>query len=127
MNPWTFRQEYARTGENARIPIQVIATPQNINVPVEIFLESLARDLRLAISGYIHSYASYRGARVNETRLNNLEIFLFPTSRRNIGREMRRPSGAVKLCEINPAVFEEVLEQVQSEEEGILFFNSRSN
>lgn len=118
MNPWTFRQEYSRAGENARIPIQVIATPQNINVPVEIFLESLARDLKLAISGYIHGYASHRGARVNESRLNNLEIFLFPTSRRNIGREMRRPSGAVKLREISSAVFEEVLEQVQSEEEG---------
>ena len=121
MNPWTFRQEYARTGENARIPIQVIATPQNLNVPVEVFLESLARDFRLAISGYIHSYASYRGARVNESRLNNLEIFLFPTSMRTTGREMRRPSGAVKLREIRTSVFEEVLEQVQSEEEGKLF------
>lgn len=120
MNPWTFRQEYARTGENARIPIQVIATPQNLNVPVEIFLESLARDFKLAISGYVHAYASYRGARVNESRLNNLEIFLFPTSMRTTGREMRRPSGAVKLREIRTSVFEEVLEQVQSEEEGNL-------
>lgn len=121
MNPWTFRQEYARTGENARIPIQVIATPQNLNVPVEVFLESLARDFKRAISGYIHSYASYRGARVNESRLNNLEIFLFPTSMRTTGREMRRPSGAVKLREIRTSVFEEVLEQVQSEEEGNLY------
>lgn len=118
MNPWTFRQEYARTGENARVPIQVIATPQNLNVPVEVFLQSLARDFRIAISGYIHAYASYRRARVNETRLNNLEIFLFPTSIRTNGREMRRPSGAVKLREITTAVFEEVIEQVQSEEEG---------
>jgi len=35
---------------------------------------------------------------------------------------MRRPSGAVKLREIRPSVFEEVLEQVQSEEEGSIQF-----
>lgn len=121
MNPWSFRQEYARTGENARIPIQIIATPQNIDVPVEVFISSLARDFRLAISGYINSYASSRGGRVSDTRLNNMEIFLFPTSIRTNGREMRRPSGAVKIREITPAVFEEVLEQVQSEEEGTIY------
>lgn len=118
MNTWTFRQEFASTGPNRRIPIQIIATPQNVNVPVEVFLTSLATDFRLAISGYVHAYAASRGARVNERELNNLEIFLYPTSRRNNGREMRRPSGAVKLREVRPSVFEEVLEQVQSEEEG---------
>jgi len=123
MNPWTFRQEYARTGENARIPIQVIATPQNINVPVELFLSALARDFRLAITGYILFYANSRGARVNETRLGEMEIFLFPTSIRSAGREMRRPSGAVKIREITPTVFEEVLEQVQSAEEGSTLSN----
>lgn len=118
MNPWTFRQEFAPTGQNARIPIQVIATPRNIVYPIEGFLYTLARDFKIAIAGYIRSYANYRNARVNEGRIQNLKIFIFPTSIRNNGREMRRPSGAVNLYEIKPEVFEEVLEQVQSEEEG---------
>lgn len=118
MNPWTFRQEFSTTGPNRRIPIQIIATPQNLNIPVEVSITSLARDFKLAISRYVHSYASFRDGRVNERQLQNLEIFLYPTSQRNGGGEMRRPSGAVKLREITPRVFEEVLEQVQSEEEG---------
>lgn len=122
MNPWTFRQEFSPNGENRRIPIQVTATPQNINLPVEVFLTSLARDFRLAISAYIQAYASSRGGRINQTRLDNLKIFIFPTSRRNNGREMRRPSGAIKLKDLDTEIFEEVLEQVQSEEEGIFLF-----
>lgn len=118
MNPWTFRQEFAPTGQNARIPIQVIATPRNIVFPIEGFLYTLARDFKIAIAGYIRSYANSRGGRVNENRLQNLKIFIFPTSIRNNGREMKRPSGAVNLDELKPEVFEEVLEQVQSEEEG---------
>lgn len=118
MNPWIFRQEFATAGQNSRVPIQIIATPQNINLPIEVFLSTLARDFKLAISGYIHAYANHRRARVNETKLRTMKVFIFPTSLRNNGREMRRPSGAVSLDELTPQVFEEVLEQVQSEEEG---------
>ena len=122
MNPWTFRQEFARSGENARVPIQIIATPQRFSFSVEVFLTTLSRDIKQAIYGYVREYARSRGSRVNDTLLGNMEIFIYPTSIRNNGREMRRPSGAVKVKEITPSVFEEVLEQVQSEEEGILNF-----
>jgi hypothetical protein len=122
-NPWTFRQEFARTGPNAFVPIQIIGTPQNVDVPVELFLGSLARDFKIAVKAYVQMYANTRGVRVNEQRLENLEIFIFPTSTRNTGNEMRRPSGAVKVNELSTLVFEEVLEQVQSEESGSLFFN----
>ena len=118
MNPWTFRQEFAPTGQNARVPIQVIATPHPVGLPIEAYLLSLARDFKRAISGYIYTYANHRGSRVNESRLRSMKVFLFPTSIRNNGREMRRPSGAITLSEITPQIFEEVLDQVQSEEQG---------
>lgn len=118
MNPWTFRQEFARSGENSRVPIQIIATPRNFAFSIEVFLTTLSRDFKNAIYGYVREYARSRGSRVNDSRLENMEIFIYPTSIRNNGREMRRPSGAVKVKDISPSVFEEVLEQVQSEEEG---------
>lgn len=118
MNPWRFRQEFASTGENRRIPIQIIATAQNVPLPVEVFLTFLARDFRFAVIGYIRAYANYRRSRLNEQQLLEMEIFVYPTSMSNDGREMRRPSGAVKLRELNVEVFEEVLSQVQSAEEG---------
>lgn len=127
MNPWTFRQEYARTGQNARIPIQVIATPQNFNFSVEAYLTTLSRDFKRAISNYIREYARYKEGRVNEEKLDDMKIFIYPTSIKNNGREMKRPSGAVKLKDITSKVFEEVLEQVQSEEEGTPILNPRSN
>ena len=119
MNPWTFRQEYAREGQNARVPIQIIATPQSFSFSVEVFLTTLAQDFKRGITNYIRDYARYKGGRVNEEKLNDMKIFIYPTSIRNNGREMKRPSGAVKLKDLASKVFEEVLEQVQSEEEGI--------
>ena len=122
---WRFRSEHPLVGPNRYVPIQVTATPQPTNFSVEQYTTRLIRDFRLAIRTYIRLYANRIRAQVTDEAIDNLQIFIFPTSRVNNGREMRRPSGATRVGEIDAQLFEEVLDQVQSEEEGSLFTNYR--
>ncbi len=123
---WRFRSTHPLHGPNRFVPIQVTATPQQTNYPVETYLDQLVRDFRIAIITYIRLYANRIRARVTDAAIDNMQVFIFPISRVNNGREMRRPSGATRIEEINSALFEEVLEQVQSEEAGFIITNIRN-
>ena len=115
---WRLSHETIPNGPNRGIPISVTARPLPVFSPVEDFITSLGRDLNLYIRGLFIRYANTKRVPYSDARVKNLEVFVFPVSRTVNGREMRRRSGATKVKDLNPELFEEVLDQVQSEEEG---------
>jgi hypothetical protein len=125
MKLWKIRAQEIDIGPT-RTPFTITATPIiRIGIPIEQYLLQLSTTLRVSLREAAKTYFiklygrrdAYRYMPSNR-EIEEMGVFIFPTSIIHHGTEMRRASGGVKIKDIKPSIFEEVLEEVQSQEEG---------
>ena len=125
MKLWRLRANDIDVG-HTRTPFSITAAPvQVFGASLEEYLLRLSLAMRVSITEAVKTWLiRLYGRQVarhlmpTDQEIGNMNVFIFPTSIVHHGTEMRRSSGGVKIKDIKPSVFEEVLEEVQSQEEG---------